>query len=362
MVKQKFQYARPYKDRHGKRRWRFRHNRVTAELGTTYGSHDFMQKYENAMTKAQGGIVVGIARTKPRTIDDLVARFYALHFPTIGESTRSNYRAVIEPFREKHGGKKVADLRVPHLLKIKADMAGTPSQANKLMKRLSQMMDLAVELEWRPANPVKAIKAFPINSGGFHTWDEGEIEQFLKVHSFGNPAHRAMTLMLYTGAAKCDAVNLGKHSVKNGRLTYRRNKTKKNPNGILIDIPVHPELQRVIDSIPDAFTFLETRSNKARSVKGLGTSMRKWCNKAKLPLCSSHGLRKAICRRIAEAQGTPHEIMSVSGHITLSEAQKYCETFGRKALSDSAFDKMESTKTERKVTNLPARFVKKAIN
>ena len=107
----------------------------------------------------------------------------------------------------------------------------------------------------------------------------------------------------------------------------------------------------------DGFTFLETAHGRGRTRSGLGTSMRKWCDKAGLPLCSSHGLRKAICRRIAEAGGGPFEIMSVSGHVTLSEAQRYCETFGRKALSDSAMERIGGTKNEQNVTNHPDRFV-----
>ncbi|MDO5370565.1 hypothetical protein [Paracoccus sp. (in: a-proteobacteria)] len=89
--------------------------------------------------------------------------------------------------------------------------------------------------------------------------------------------------------------------------------------------------------------------------------MRKWCDKAELPLCSSHGLRKAICRRIAEAGGTAFSIMSVSGHISLKEAQKYCEEFGRKSMADSAIASLPSgAQGEQKLTNHPARFVKKS--
>jgi hypothetical protein len=110
------------------------------------------------------------------------------------------------------------------------------------------------------------------------------------------------------------------------------------------------------------FTFLETAKGKVRSRKGLGSSMRKWCDQAELPMCSSHGLRKAICRRIAEAGGTPFEIMSVSGQVTLAMAQKYCETFGRRDLADSAFHKIGGTKKEQNVTNLSGRFVNNYSN
>ena len=304
----------------------------------------------------------GVSRTKVGTLDDLVTHFYKLHFPTIGESTRKDYRSVIEPLRKKHGKKRIAHLKIRHIMAIKAEMHETPMQANKMLKRLSQMMDLAVKMEWVAANPVVGVDKFASTTEGYHSWDEGEIARFYEVHRLGSPAHICMTLMLYTGAAKVDAVKLGPANVKDGRIEYRRQKTKKNPSGILISLPIHPALATALAARPVTFTYLETAQNKARSCNGLGTSMRKWCDMAGLPLCSSHGLRKAICRRIKEVNGTPHEIMAVRGHVTLAMAQKYCETFGRRDMADSAFSRLAGTKTEQSLTNHPERFVKKSPN
>ena len=136
-------------------------------------------------------------------------------------------------------------------------------------------------------------------------------------------AHTAMTLMLYTGAARTDAVALGWGNIKGNRLQYRRQKTANN-GGVLINIPIHSELRSVLDICPKrAFTFLETSNGKSRSSNGLGNKMRKWCDEAGLPNCASHGLRKAIARRMAEAGCSPHEIMAVTGHATLAEVTRY---------------------------------------
>jgi integrase len=356
----KYSHAKPYNDRHGKRRWRFRIKGFTVELGVDYGSDEFERRYQAALEGTTSKRQIGVGRTVQGSLNDLIVQFYKLHFPTIGESTCSDYRGVIEPLREKHGHKRVSQMKVRHVMEIKAEMSETPSQADKTLKRLSQMMDLAVTMEWIVSNPVQGVKKFNIPTEGYHSWDEGEIARFYEVHPLGSPAHICMTLMLYTGAAKVDAVKLGPANVKDGRIEYRRQKTKKNPSGILISLPIHPALATALAARPVTFTYLETAHNKARSCNGLGTSMRKWCDMAGLPLCSSHGLRKAICRRIAEANGTPHEIMAVSGHVTLAMAQKYCETFGRRDMADSAFSRLVGTKAEQTLTNHPARFVKKS--
>lgn len=355
----RFPYAKSYTDRHGKRRWRFRVKGFSAELGTEWGSEDFSRRYADAQNLVKSKPGAGASRTVPGTLNDLVSRFYTLHLPTVGETTRKDYMAVIDPLRPKHGHKRVAHMRRRHVLEIKADLAGTPQQANKTLKRLSQLMDLAVELEWRTDNPVRGIKRFPTDPEGFHTWDEGEIAQFYACHAPGSPAHLAMTLMLYTGAAKCDAVQLGRGNVRDGVLSYRRKKTRKNPDGILVEIPVHPFLAEALSHVQQiAFTYLATENGLPRSVAGLGSSMRRWCDKAKLPLCSSHGLRKAICRRIAEAGGTAPQIMSVSGHISLKEAQRYCAAFGRKKMAEGAIALLpHGSNAEQNLANHPARFV-----
>lgn len=360
----RYPHAKSYTDRHGKTRWRYRVKGFRAELGTDWGSEDFVRRYADAEARVKSKPGAGAERTIPGTFNDLAVKFYKLHLPTVAASTAADYRAVIEPLRRQHGHKRAALMARRHVIEIKAQMAHTPQQANKTLKRLSQMMELAIELEWRTDNPVHGVKRYPKNPDGYHTWDEGEIARFYEVHPMGTPAHRAMTLMLYTGAAKCDAVALGKGSIRDGRIVYRRRKTVKNPDGIEVDIDIHPYLAETLAHVrADAFTFLETQNRKARTATGLGSSMRKWCDKAGLPKCTSHGLRKAICRRIAEIEGDVYKVMAVSGHTDIKEAQKYCDRFNRKAKADSAISALPSgTSGEQNLANHPARFATKSRN
>ena len=49
-----------------------------------------------------------------------------------------------------------------------------------------------------------------------------------------------MMLTLYTGAARADAVRLGWQNVREGRLVYRRRKTRKQKEDVVIDIRCTP--------------------------------------------------------------------------------------------------------------------------
>ncbi|MDH3667654.1 MAG: tyrosine-type recombinase/integrase [Paracoccaceae bacterium] len=366
MTKHRRQYpgATPYFDRHGTRRWRFRRKGFSAELGSDYGSPDFIARYEAALKRQKVEGQVGASRTRPGSIDALIVAYYrSPKFRDLAPSSRAIYSNILDRFRREHGHKRVVHLERRHVMDLMAERADTPGAANQLFKVLRLIMAHAVDLEMRPDNPAIGVKRFKQDGRGFHTWDETEIARFYDVHPPGTTAHLAMNLMLCTGAARADAVKLGWGNIRAGRLTYRRRKTRRQSN-IVVDIPLHPDLAAALDRLPrDGFTFLETRLGKSRSPDGLSKLMRKWCNAAGLPQCSSHGLRKACARRLAEARATTHEIAAVTGHATLSEVERYTRAAKRSGLADAGFEKLDSwSKREQTLANHPKRFVKKDGN
>jgi hypothetical protein len=56
-------------------------------------------------------------------------------------------------------------------------------------------------------------------------------------------------------------------------------------------------------------------------------------------------------RRIAEAGGTAHELMAISGYKTLSEVQRYTGAADKARLAASAMAKMQRTKGDDNYTN-----------
>jgi integrase len=62
----------------------------------------------------------------------------------------------------------------------------------------------------------------------------------------------------------------------------------------------------------------------ARYLSASRIAPRDRCNEAGLPEhCAAHGLRKAACRRLAEAGCSANVIASISGHTTLTEVARY---------------------------------------
>ena len=108
-------------------------------------------------------------------------------------------------------------------------------------------------------------------------------------------------------------------------------------------IPLHRNLRETIDALPrDNLSFLETAYGRPFTPAGFTNWFREMVKEAKLPDgLSAHGLRKATCRRLAEAGCTPHQIMAISGHKTLSEVTRYTVAAGRKELAAQAMAALE---------------------
>jgi integrase len=92
---------------------------------------------------------------------------------------------------------------------------------------------------------------------------------------------------------------------------------------------------------------------------GLGNLMREACDEAGLAECSSHGLRKACARRLAEAGATANEIAAVTGHKCLAEVTRYTRAADKAGLADAAMGKL-GTKRQQDVANHPKRFANRA--
>jgi integrase len=104
-----------------------------------------------------------------------------------------------------------------------------------------------------------------------------------------------------------------------------------------------PDLAAVIEAAPVGMTFLTTATGKPFTAAGFGNWFRDMCDEAGLHGFSAHGLRKAACRRLAEAGCTMHEIAAISGHRSLSEVQRYTKAADQEAMAEAAMAKVRTS-------------------
>src|SRR5690349_1378526 len=91
-----------------------------------------------------------IVRINPGSIAAAVHGYYgSIEFKSLAESTQAVYRGVLDRFVEKHGDGPVAGMKPHHVNTIIDGMASTPAAASNFRKRLSAVMDYAVQAGMR---------------------------------------------------------------------------------------------------------------------------------------------------------------------------------------------------------------------
>jgi len=188
-------------------------------------------------------------------------------------------------------------------------------------------------------DPTDGIKVKAKESGGHATWTDEQIAQFRSYHPLGNKARLALELILAVAARRGDGISLGHQHLKDGWLVFTQEKNRRRKPR-KVETPVPALLAAAIaacPSPPESLTFLTNEWGRPFGKKSFNDWFRKRAAAAGLPeTCVPHGLRKAGCRIMAESDCTAHEIMSVSGHSSLKEVQRYTNDFDRKRLAARA--------------------------
>lgn len=348
MTKMLLKFVHEFRDRHGKtRRYVRRPGFKRVPLVGDPGSAEFMQAYRLAVDdRTAQRIEIGASKVEAGTVADLIARYFrSAEFVGLKASTQATYRNIIEPFREKHGDKRVALLQRQHVKDLLALRAATPTAANNWLKRMRQLMAFAVDIGLRRDDPTIGIKPLPIRSTGHPVWSSDDVAAFRRRHPSGTRARLAMEMALCTMQRRGDLVRMGRQHLQGGVLTLRQEKT-----GTVIEIPILPELQAELDQLPAGqMTFLITGQGKAFTSAGFGNLFSDWASEAGLPTrYNTHGLRKAGATRGAEAGWTDHEIAAWGGWKSLSEVQRYTRTVNRRKLAQGAVHKLTPRTTNGK--------------
>jgi integrase len=65
-----------------------------------------------------------------------------------------------------------------------------------------------------------------------------------------------------------------------------------------------------------------------------------------------HGLRKAACRRLAEAGCSANEIAAISGHTSLNEVARYTKAAEQMHLAEQALGRQLRAEREQNLPNI----------
>lgn len=341
MAKIELKHVQRFRDRNGHMRHYFRKpgcKRVT--LPGQPGSTEFMEAYRAALETRHE---VGLKNETPGTISALVAAYYvSKEWASLQPQTQKLYRNVLERFRTEYGAGRWSMLTTEHVEKILDKMSDRPHMAQVMLKRLRGLFAFAKARKIVTFDPTAGVSVKVRKTGGFRAWTDGDIEKFQAHWPAGSRARLALALLLYTGQRRQDVVCMGRQHVRDGVMTITQLKRGRDQEPVTLAIPLHPNLKAILDTLPkDNLTFLMTDYGNPMSPFGFSNWFAECAKAAGLPARSSpHGLRKAAARWLAEAGCSTLEIMSITGHTSMKEVERYTKSAAQGRLAKSAMAAM----------------------
>jgi integrase len=297
-----------------------------------------MAAYQAAFAAVDSPAAIGATRTPDGTVGQVVGQFLASPgFAAWARETQRTRRAVLERIREMHGRTLIAAVTKRDIQRLVDSKRGKPSAARNLLNYLRLLFAYARHEGFIVDDPTIGVTRPPIRTRGYETWSEEHIARFKAAHPSGTRARLALALLLGTGQRRSDVVKMGWANIHGGRICFRQSKTGKP-----LTLPIIHDLLAAIEATSrDRATFLATADGRPLKPESFTNWLRECCAKAGLPRgLSAHGLRKATCRRLAEAGATANEIMAVSGHNTMGEAARYTAAADQEHLAHAAFERM----------------------
>jgi integrase len=194
------------------------------------------------------------------------------------------------------------------------------------------MLSWSVPRGWRPDNPVREVK--PLKGGeGYEAWP-WEVIEAAKV-ALAPYLWWAVALALYTGQRLGDVLAMKWSDIESGGIWVVQEKTGKR-----LLIPLHRDLQAVLETIPKTAVTILTNSDGIPWQGGFQATWRKRKPAATKGLVF-HGLRKSAVVTLLEVGCSTAEVSAITGQ-TMQMVEHYAKQVNQKKLAAAAILRWEN--------------------
>lgn len=307
---------------------------------------EFMNAYQAALTGQPAPAARhAITRAAPGSVAALISSYKSsAEYIALRSTSKLQYDHRLETMREDHGHRSVVGLTRERInVGILQPFADRPGSALDTLKKLRILIRHAINIGMLKYDPSLGIKRPKLQR--IRSWTDDEIATYRARWPLGSKQRLAFEMFACTGQRRSDVVRMTwPHITVDHKIRVVQQKT-----GRPLLIPLHRDLIAALAVAPrDHVSIITTEYGKPFTVDGFSQWMRDAITKAGLPLdCQPHGLRKATGRRLAEAGATAKMVMSILGHTTLAEAERYTEEADQAGLAEDAVIHLEAHKANR---------------
>ena len=336
MVLIPMKYLKTYVSK-GKEYRYYRRGKFNVRLVEKPGSAAFASEYAKADTdynkKPENTANTVIV---PGTFRELATKYLASpEFKAVRETTKKNYRQGTNLAIQLLGRWSVDKIEMPHIVKLRDKYAATPGKANLLVQQIRLIYGWGIPRGYAKHNPANfrdtSIRALP--TGEHMPWPEPLLEKFL-LHAAPEVA-ATIAVGLYTGQRIGDCLKLSWRDISANGIKVTQQKTGKD-----LLIPLHPDLEIVLDALPKRSTrILTTKTGRVWTMTNWHETLKREKNRLGGDGYVFHGLRKSAVCRLIQAGCSTHEAGSITGQ-SADMVEYYARQIDQQKLAKSAMQKL----------------------
>lgn len=347
MGKVNLEYVNSFIDRHGRMRYYFRRGGKRIALPPP-GSPAFAEEYDAALALHAPHLIVRRGRAVPQptgTVEWVIRKFKSEcpEWKTATDSTRQVYNRRLDWLREHYGTADFTSMTEHDVRTIRNRLKEHPSVADGVVDWIGRLWRYAkehiAELGALGPNPANEVASLHKTHVSHPAWPQA-LATALENHP-SPQVRRAYFLIRYTGQRRSDVVKMRDIHFDGSAIEVVQQKT-----GTYCWIPAHTRLREHFarDGIIRGGYLLSKSHGGPYRATSLTNLICATCTELGFPGHSPHGGRHLSGADMAEAGCTLHEIMSILGHLTESEASLYVRQAQRKVMAESAMRKLEAVR------------------
>jgi integrase len=319
---------------------------------TEYGSEEFWQQYQDALS----GQVRQRAKASVGSLAWLVERYReTTAWTDLSLATRRQRENILRPVLEKAGDQQASKITRAHIADGRDRR--TKSQGRHFIDTMRGLFEWAAEAQHVKTDPTAGVK-YPKQpkTDGFIAWTEEHVTAYEKRWPVGTRQRVWLTVLLWTGLRRGDAVRVGRQHVRNDEISIETAKTEMK-----VTVPIAPELDEILKSGPCGdLHFIVGGNSQPMKKESFGNAFGNACRAAGVP-GSCHGLRKLAAIRLALAGATIPQMNAIFGWTGSKMAMHYIDMADRAALARDGMRKLraegyERSETEREVNKSAPAF------
>lgn len=317
--------------------WYFRHCRgPRIRIKAEYGTPAFEAAYQAAL---RGEKPISGSPVRSGSLEWLITRYREVAaWTALSVATRRQRENILKQIIKSAGKEPFTAITEATIAAGRDRRGSTPAQARHFIDTMRGLFAWAKDAQFVKVNPAAGIK-YPTarKSQGFPVWTEADITKYEAHWPIGSRERVWLSVLLYTGLRRGDAVRLGRQHVRDGVATIR---TEKSQGQIEVTIPLLPALQEALRAGPTGeLSFICGANGKPLTKESFGNLFRDACRAAGINK-SAHGVRKAGATRAANNGATVAELEAIFGWVGGRMASHYTRSADRVRLARGAIGKL----------------------